>query len=80
MTIDVTKDSVDIDIVVRDADASLVFSRDTLSFDDTGTTPIPGAGTMYRLLCGTTLVKLVAPAAEDPDGNWVELLQVTPQD
>ena len=99
--------------------------------------PMPGGGTMYRLLCGSTLVKLVdsrqgaarrRPARrhrrrlrlpllddlgaqprrahrhvrgrrlqvvpikpreirpgvrismiEDPDGNWVELLEVTPQ-
>jgi catechol 2,3-dioxygenase-like lactoylglutathione lyase family enzyme len=137
MGIEVTKDSVDIGIVVRDADAALAFYRDTLGFEDTGTMPVPGGGTMYRLLCGTTLVKLVAPAdelpaanppgglrgaygirywtisvpdvetvtatceaagytiairprearpgvrismVEDPDGNWVELLQITPQD
>jgi catechol 2,3-dioxygenase-like lactoylglutathione lyase family enzyme len=138
MTIDVTKESVDIGIVVRDADAALAFYRDTLGFEDTGSLQLSVAGgTMYRLRCGTTLVKLVAPAeelpaanppgglraaygirywtisvpdvdaltatceaagyaiaispresrpgvrismVEDPDGNWVELLQITPQD
>lgn len=137
MTIKLNKDSIDIGIVVRDADAALGFYRDTLGFEDTGTMPMPGGGTMYRLLCGTTLVKLVAPGKElpatappggitgaygyrywtisvpnldeltakceaagraiaispreirpgvrismieDPDGNWVELLEVTPQD
>jgi glyoxylase I family protein len=136
MTIELTKDSVDIGIVVRDAEAALAFYRDTLGFEDTGTMPIQGGGTMYRLMCGTTLVKLVAPddelpaanppggprrgyglrywtisvpdvdgltatceaagykvaltprearpgvrisMIEDPDGNWVELLQATPQ-
>jgi len=64
MTIDVTKESIDIGIVVRDAEAALGFYRDTLGFEDTGTTPVPGGGTMYRLLCGTTLVKLVAPGNE----------------
>jgi catechol 2,3-dioxygenase-like lactoylglutathione lyase family enzyme len=137
MTIALTKDSIDIGIVVKDADAALSFYRDTLRFEDTGSMPMPGGGgTMHRLLCGTTLVKLVAPAAElpaaappggiqgaygyrywtisvadldevtdrcatagrtivvtpreirpgvrisiveDPDGNWVEFLEVTPQ-
>jgi catechol 2,3-dioxygenase-like lactoylglutathione lyase family enzyme len=137
MTITLTKDSIDIGIVVKDAEAALGFYRDTLGFEDTGSMPMPGGGgTMYRLLCGTTLVKLVAPAdelpaaappggiqgaygyrywtisvanldeitercadagrtvvvkpreirpgvrisiVEDPDGNWVEFLEVTPQ-
>ena len=137
MTIALTKDSIDIGIVVKDADAALAFYRDTLGFEDTGSMPLPGGGgTMHRLLCGTTLVKLVAPEAalpasapsggiqgaygyrywtislsnldevtdrcaesgrkvvvkpreirpgvrisivEDPDGNWVEFLEVSPQ-
>jgi glyoxylase I family protein len=136
MGIQLTKDSIDIGIVVRDAEAALGFYRDTLGFQDTGSMPMPGGGTMYRLLCGTTLVKLVAPGKEppavappggiggaygyrywtisvsnldeltaaceaagraipitpreirpgvrismieDPDGNWVELLEVTAQ-
>jgi catechol 2,3-dioxygenase-like lactoylglutathione lyase family enzyme len=69
MTIELTKDSIDIGIVVRDAQAALAFYRDTLGFEDTGTTPVPGGGTMYRLLCGTTLVKLVAPEQELPGSN-----------
>jgi glyoxylase I family protein len=136
VTIKLNKDSIDIGIVVRDADAALKFYRDTLGFEDTGSMPMPGGGTMYRLLCGSTLVKLVSPGKqldavappggingaygyrywtisipnldeltatcesagykvamspreiragvrismiEDPDGNWVELLEVTPQ-
>jgi catechol 2,3-dioxygenase-like lactoylglutathione lyase family enzyme len=128
-----TKDSIDLGIVVKDADAALRFYRDTLGFKDQGTMPMPGGGTMYRLMCGTSLIKIVAlaqtPAAtaapggiqggtgyrywtisvsnlddcanacaaagyklaikpreirpgikiamiEDPDGNWVELLEV----
>ena len=62
MTIALTKDSIDLGIVVRDADAALAFYRDTLGFVDTGSMPLPGAGgTMYRLLCGSSLIKLVAP-------------------
>ncbi|HEX2465367.1 MAG TPA: VOC family protein [Thermoanaerobaculia bacterium] len=133
MAVALTKDSIDLGIVVKDADAALRFYRDTLGFKDQGTMPMPGGGTMYRLLCGSSLIKLVAlaqaPAAaaapggiqggtgyrywtisvsnledtanacatagyklaikpreirpgiriamiEDPDGNWVELLEV----
>lgn len=45
MGVELTKDSIDLGIVVRDAEASLHFCRDILGL-------------------------------EDPDGNWVELLQV----
>lgn len=133
MGVALTKDSIDLGIVVRDADASLAFYRDTLGFAEDGTMRMPGGGTMYRLLCGTSTIKLVAPATppaadaapggipgaygyrywtisvsnlaevteacqaagyriavpvtelrpgitisiiEDPDGNWVELLQL----
>ena len=73
MTVQLTKDSIDLGIVVRDADAAVAFYRDTLGFEDTGEMPMPGGGTMYRLRCGTTLVKLVAlatpPTAEAPPGG-----------
>ena len=129
-----TKDSIDLGIVVRDADASLAFYRDTLGLAYQGEMPMPGGAVMHRLLAGTSLVKLVShaetPAAtaapggiggasgyrywtmtvsnldevtaacdeagynvavspreiragikismiEDPDGNWVELLELS---
>ena len=132
MGVELTKDSIDLGIVVRDAEASLHFYRDILGLEDQGEMPMPG-GTMHRLLCGTSLIKLgslpsqpeaAAPPGgiggatgyrywtlsvsnldeataqaeeagrkvvmspreirpgikismiEDPDGNWVELLQV----
>ena len=130
--VELTKDSIDLGIVVRDAEASLRFYRDILGLEDQGEMPMPG-GAMHRLLCGSSLIKLVslsrqpeagaAPGGiagatgyrywtisvsnldevtarageaghkiavspreirpgikismiEDPDGNWVELLQV----
>ena len=63
-----TKDSIDLGIVVKDADAALRFYRDTLGFKDQGTMPMPGGGTMYRLLCGSSLIKLVA-LAQAPAGG-----------
>lgn len=72
MGVQLTKDSIDLGIVVRDAAASLHFYRDILGLEDQGETPMPG-GTMHRLLCGTSLIKLVslsrAPEASAPPGG-----------
>ena len=65
--VQITKDSIDLGIVVSDADAALRFYRDTLGFEQVGEMPMPGGGgTMYRLMCGTSLIKLVSPAAGLP--------------
>jgi glyoxylase I family protein len=61
-----TKDSIDLGIVVRDADAMVAFYRDVLGFEDTGTMDMPDGSTMYRLLCGTSLIKLVRPKQAPP--------------
>jgi catechol 2,3-dioxygenase-like lactoylglutathione lyase family enzyme len=70
--VQLTKDSIDLGIVVRDAEASLHFYREILGLEDQGEMPMPG-GTMHRLLCGTSLIKLVslsrAPAASAPPGG-----------
>lgn len=63
MTVQLTKDSIDIGIVIKDSDASLKFYRDTLGFNHVGDMPQANGGVMHRLLCGTTLVKLVRPGA-----------------
>ena len=73
--IELTKDSIDIGIVVRDSARSLRFYRDTLGLDHVADMPMPvtGNGTMHRLMCGTTLVKLVSydepPVATNPPGG-----------
>lgn len=61
MGIALTKDSIDIGIVVADIAAALTFYRDTLGFTDAGTMDMPGGGVMHRLLCGTSMIKLVDP-------------------
>ena len=72
MGVELTKDSVDLGIVVRDAEASLRFYRDVIGLEDQGEMPMPG-GTMHRLLCGTSLIKLVSlsklPEASAPPGG-----------
>ena len=74
MGVQLTKDSIDLGIVVRDADASLAFYRDTLGLEPAGEMPMPGGnGTMYRLTCGSSTIKLVhpekAPPATAPPGG-----------
>ena len=72
MSVDLTKDSIDLGIVVRDAEAALAFYRDVLGLEDLGERPMPG-GVMHRLGCGTSVIKLVSlknvpPAAAPPGG------------
>lgn len=64
-----TKDSIDLGIVVSDAEKSLAFYRDLLGFEFQGEMPMPGGGTMYRLMCGTTLLKLVKANNEPPKAS-----------
>ncbi len=72
MGVQLTKDSIDLGIIVRDGAKALAFYRDVLGLEHVGDSPMPG-GTMHRLNCGTTLVKLVAfdkvPEAANPPGG-----------
>ena len=54
----VTKDSIDLGIVISDEKAALGFYRDALGLEWEGELPLPG-GRMYRLKCGSTVIKLV---------------------
>ena len=66
MPVELTKDSIDLGIVVTNVDACLAFYRDTLGLTLAGETPLPGGGVMHRLMCGTSLIKLVVPAKAPP--------------
>ncbi len=68
MGVALTKDSIDLGIVTRDAEAALKFYRDTLGLELVGEMPMPGTGTMYRLMCGTSLIKVVALDKEPKGG------------
>jgi glyoxylase I family protein len=75
MGVELRKDSIDLGIVVKDSATALAFYRDVLGFEHVTDTPMHGtlAGTMHRLLCGTTLIKLVKldtnPEASAPPGG-----------
>jgi catechol 2,3-dioxygenase-like lactoylglutathione lyase family enzyme len=78
MGVKLAKDAIDLGIVIRDSEASLRFYRDTLGFNHEADMPMPlgGGGTMHRLNCGNTLVKLVkfdnVPDAANPPGGIVK--------
>jgi catechol 2,3-dioxygenase-like lactoylglutathione lyase family enzyme len=61
MGVSLRRDSIDLGIVIADSERSLAFYRDLLGFEHEGDIPMPigDGGTMHRLWCGTTLVKLV---------------------
>ena len=73
MGVQLTKDSIDLGIVVRNGDAALAFYRDVLGFEHIGSGPMPGGSVMHRLMCGTSMIKLVAfdpvPEAANPPGG-----------
>lgn len=74
MGIKLTKDSIDLGIVVSDPERALAFYRDLLGFEPAGDGPMPGMH-MYRLMCGTSMIKLChpkrPPAASAPSGGIV---------
>lgn len=61
MLMNLGQQAIDLGIVVTDSDAALGFYRDLLGMDHEGDIPMPlgGGGTMHRLRCGDTLIKLV---------------------
>ena len=72
MGIALGKTSIDLGIVTTNGDAMLAFYRDVIGLKVQGQMPMPGGGTMHRLLCGDSLIKLVVvastPAAAVPGG------------
>jgi glyoxylase I family protein len=73
MRLALTKQSLDIGIVVRDAPGCLAFYRDVLGLEHVATVPMPGGATMERLACGDSVIKLLSlaetPAAANPPGG-----------
>ncbi len=73
MSLELAKDSIDLGIVTRNPEPMLTFYRDLLGLDYQAEMPMPGGGSMHRLLCGSSLIKLVTPGnladTEAPPGG-----------
>lgn len=73
MGVALSKKAIDLGIVTGDPDSMLKFYRDTLGFEYVGDMQIPGGGTMHRLMCGDSMIKIVVPtvppAATAPRGG-----------
>jgi catechol 2,3-dioxygenase-like lactoylglutathione lyase family enzyme len=61
MGVQLTKNAVDLGIVTTDGDRAVAFYEGVLGFEREWTVPLPGGGTMYRMLCGDTIFKIMAP-------------------
>jgi len=60
MGVNLVKDSVDLGIVVADAEACVRFYRDVLGLEYVAALPAPGGATMHQLMAGTSMIKLLA--------------------
>ena len=62
MTVKLAKSAIDLGIVVTDGPKALAFYVDLLGLEHVGDMPMPigGGGTMHRVQCGDSLLKLVA--------------------
>lgn len=61
MAVELTKEGIDLGIVTSNPEEMLRFYRDTLGLVQEPDTPFPAGGTMHRLWCGKSLIKIVAP-------------------
>lgn len=61
MSVSLSKSAIDLGIVTNNGDAMVAFYRDLLGFEEEPSTPFPMGGTMYRLWCGESLIKVVVP-------------------
>ncbi len=61
MAVELTKGAIDLGIVSNNGPEMLAFYRDLLGFTEEPSTPFPMGGTMYRLWCGESLIKIVVP-------------------
>jgi catechol 2,3-dioxygenase-like lactoylglutathione lyase family enzyme len=74
MAVQLAKPSIDLGIIVTDSEKALAFYVGLLGFEHQADTPMPigGGGTMHRLMCGESMIKLVKfdtnPPAAAPGG------------
>jgi len=61
MGVELTKSGIDLGIVTQNGAAALGFYRDLLGLRQEPDMPFPMGGTMHRLWCGDSLIKIVVP-------------------
>jgi catechol 2,3-dioxygenase-like lactoylglutathione lyase family enzyme len=66
MSASITKSSIDLGIVTLKPEEALKFYRDTVGLPLAGEMPMPGGGTMYRLMAGESVIKVVHPGSAPP--------------
>jgi catechol 2,3-dioxygenase-like lactoylglutathione lyase family enzyme len=69
MTVELAKSSIDVGMVVRDVAGMLHFYREVLGFEIDAESRTPSGASMYRLRCGSSLVKLLVPKEPPRLGN-----------
>ena len=71
MALDITKPGIDLGIVITDSERSLDFYCGVLGLEHIIDMPMPigGGGTMHRLSCGDTVIKLVNLATRPEQGR-----------
>ncbi len=74
MAVVLTRSGLDLGIVTADAARALAFYRDTLGLAPDGEVSFPGVGTVHRLRCGESRIKILAadpaPPARAPGGGF----------
>jgi catechol 2,3-dioxygenase-like lactoylglutathione lyase family enzyme len=74
MPVQLAKSAIDLGIVIKESERSLAFYVGLLGLEYVGDMPMPigGGGTMHRLQCGDTVIKLVnlttTPPSATPGG------------
>lgn len=69
MAIQLQRQALDLGIVTSSGEAMLEFYRDTLGLGEAGDIPVPGMGTVKKLSCGDSFIKLLIldqPAGKPP--------------
>ena len=71
MAVTLAKEALDVGIITNNGDKMLAFYRDVLGFAQEPSIPFPGLGTIHRLVCGNSILRIVAAdnAVENVSGG-----------
>lgn len=69
VTVELSKPAIDLGIVTNNGEAMVGFYRDLLGFREEPSTPFHDGGTMHRLWCGDSLIKIVVPSEAVPTAS-----------